>query len=58
MNSGKVNQSKIALKKDDAIQFESTKNANAFKDFYSDLPRNQVRKLPVTLNKFNNNSIK
>ena len=31
--SGKVNQSKIALKSDGAIRFEPTKNANKFKDF-------------------------
>ena len=37
MKSGKVNQSKIALKKDGAIQFESTENANTFKGSYSDL---------------------
>ena len=56
MKSGKVNQSKIALKNDGAIQFEPTKNANIFKDFYSDLAGTLVRKLPVALNKFNNNS--
>ena len=37
MKSNKVNQSKIALKKDGAIQFESTENANTFKGSYSDL---------------------
>ena len=31
MKSGKVNQSKIALKSNGAIQFEPTKNANIFK---------------------------
>ena len=49
---------KIALKDNGAIQFEPTKNANIFKDFYSDLAGNLVRKLPVALNKFNNNSTK
>ena len=34
------------------------KNANIFKNFYSDLAGNFVRKLPVALNKFNNNSTK
>ena len=58
MKSGKVNQSKIALWKDGAIQFEPIKNANNFKDFYSDLARNIVRKLPVALSKFNNNLMK
>ena len=58
MKSGKVNQSEIALKNDDAIQFEPTKNANTFKDFYSDLAGTLVRTLLVTLNKFNNNSTK
>ena len=56
VKSGKVNQSKIALKKDKAIQFEPTKNANIFKDLYSDLARKLLRKLAVALNKFNNNS--
>ena len=55
MKSGKVNQSKIALKNDGAIQFKPTKNA---KDFYFDLGGKLVGKLPVTLNKFNNNSMK
>ena len=36
IKSGKVNQLKIALKNDGAIQFEPTKNANIFKDFYFD----------------------
>ena len=56
--SDKVNQSKIALKNDGAIQFEPTKNANIFKDFYSDLAGKLVRKLSVALNKFNINSTK
>ena len=58
MKSGKVNQSEIALKNDGAIQFEPTKNANTFKDFYSDLAGTLVRKLLVALNKFYNNSRK
>ena len=58
MESGKVNQSKTAFKKDGAIQFEPTKNENIFKDFYSGLAGNLVRKLPVTINKFNNNLMK
>ena len=58
MKLGKVNQSKIALKNDGAIQLELMKNANIFKDFYSDLVGKLVRKLPVALNKFNNNSTK
>ena len=33
MKSGKVNQSKFALKKDGPIQFEPTENANTFKIF-------------------------
>ena len=54
MESGKVNPSKIALKKDGSIQFEPAKNSNTFKDFYSELVGNLVRKLPVAPNKFNN----
>ena len=58
MKSGKENQSKIAFKKDGTIQFEPIKNSNVFKDFYSNLAGNLVRKLPVALNKFNNNLMK
>ena len=58
MKSGKVNQSKIVLKNDVAIQFEPTKTTNVFQDFYSDLAGTLVRKLSVALNKFNNNSTK
>ena len=58
MKSGKVNQPKITLKNDGAIQFEPLKNANIFKEFYSDLAGKLMRKLPVALNKFNNNSTK
>ena len=57
IKSGKVNQSKIVLK-NGVIQFEPMKNANIFIDFYSDLTGKPVRKLPVTLNRFNNNSTK
>ena len=46
------------MKNDGAIQFELTKNANIFDDFYSDLAGNLLRKLPVALNKFNNYSQK
>ena len=46
MKPGKENQSKIAFEKDGNI-----KSANTFKNFYSDLARNLVRKLPVALNK-------
>ena len=57
-NYGKLNQSKIALKNGGAILFVPTKNANIFKDFYSDLAGSLVRKLPNAFNKFNNNSAK
>ena len=39
MKSGKVNQSKIALKSDGAIQFDPMKTENICKDFYSDLTK-------------------
>ena len=58
MKSGKVNQSKITLRNDDANQFESTKNENIFKNLYSDLAAKLVRMLPVAVNKFNDNSTK
>ena len=47
MKSGKVNQSKSALEKDGAIQFEPEKNAG-----------NLVRRLPMRPNKFYNNFTK
>ena len=46
------------MKNDGTIQFEPTKYANIAKDFYSDLAGTLVRKLPVALNKFNNNFMK
>ena len=49
-------KSKIGLKKMGATQFKTTKNANTFKDFYSHLAENLVRKLLVALNKFNNST--
>ena len=45
MKSGKVNHSKVALKKDSAIQFEPAKNANTFKDFYFDLALKRNKKV-------------
>ena len=53
MKSDKVNQLKIAIRKDSITQFEPTKNANTFRDFYSYVAQNLVRKLSVALNKFN-----
>ena len=58
MKSGKVNHLNIVLKKDGAIQFEPTKNANTFKDFYPDLADNVIRKLPDVFSNFNNNLTK
>ena len=58
MKSDKISQSKMALKNDGAIQFKNVKNANIFQDFFSDLAEKLVRKLPVALNRFNNNSTK
>ena len=46
------------MKKDGATQFVPENNANTFKDFHSELARNLVRKWPVVLYKFNNNSTK
>ena len=46
------------MKIDVAVQFEPTKNANIFKDFYSDLAGKIVGKFPITLKHVNNNSTK
>ena len=45
MKLGKVNHSKVALKKHGAIQFELAKNANTFKDFFSDLSEKTNKKV-------------
>lgn len=58
MKSAKVNQSKIGLKNDGAIQLEPIRIANIVKDFYSDSAGNLVRKLSAELNRFNDNSKK
>ena len=48
LSSDKAIQSKISLKKDDAIQFEALENANTFKWFYSELAGGLQEKLPRT----------
>ena len=53
MNSKTVNQSKICLIENGVMQFESKKNANIFKTFYSELARNLVKNLPKPPLKFN-----
>ena len=53
LNSNKVNQSKISLKKDGVIQFDPAENANIFKEFYSELAESLVNKLPDAPNKYN-----
>ena len=40
------------------FNFNLKKNPNIFKDFYSDLVRKLVRKLPIALSKFSNNLAK
>ena len=44
------------MKIDAAIQFETAENANTFKDFYSESPRNLARKLLVAPHKFNDST--
>ena len=53
MNSKNVNQSKICLIENGVMQFESKKNANIFKTFYSELARNLEKNLPKPPLKFN-----
>ena len=53
LNSKKTGQSKICLKEDGVIQFESKKNANIFKKFYYELAGDLVKKLPEPPLKFN-----
>ena len=52
LSSDKARQSTIALKKDDAIQFEELEKANTFKRFYSELDGGLQEKLPKVTNKF------
>ena len=51
-SSNKAKQSKISLKKDGAIQFETAENANTFKRFYSESDGGLQEKLPRSPNKF------
>ena len=46
------------MKNDGTIQIEPKKNANNFKNLYSDLTGTLVRKFPVALNILNNNLMK
>ena len=46
LSSDKARQSKISLKKDDAIQFEALENANTVKRLYSELAGGLQEKLP------------
>ena len=46
------NTSTISLNKDGTIQFEPLENKNIFKNFYSELAIDLVKKLPVARNKF------
>ena len=54
----KARQSKIPLKKDDAIQFEALGNANSFKRFYSELAGGLQEKLLKAPNKFTSQTTK
>ena len=58
LSSDKAIQSKIYLKKDDAIQFEALENANTFKRFYSELAGGLQEKLPRAPNKFTSQTTK
>ena len=58
LSSDKVKKSKISLKKDGAIQFETLENANTFKKFYSELARGFQEKLPRAPNKFTSQTTK
>ena len=52
-NEIRQSKSKNDLNKDGDIQLKSMKKENTYKDFYSELVRNLMGKLPVTCNKCN-----
>ena len=58
LSSDKARQSKISLKKDGAIYFQTLKNANTFKSFYSELAGGFQEKLPRAPNKFTSQKTK
>ena len=47
----------ICLKNNGALSFDLQKNAEIFKEFYSNLARNLLNKLPNASNKFNSQSL-
>ena len=50
--------SNIFLKKDDKISFDDKTNANPFKEFFCNLARDLVAKLPPPSNKFGIHSVR
>ena len=55
--SKKTPSSKICLKKEDIISFDDTTNASIFKEFYSNLADDLVKKLPKSSEKFGISSV-
>ena len=53
----KTPSSNICLKENDGLSFCSLSNANNFKEFFSNLPQNLIKKLPTGPNKFDINSV-
>ena len=51
-------QPKICLRENNLLQFNEKKNANTFKDFYSNLAVDLVNRLPGAKNIFDMNSVK
>ena len=58
LSSDKARKSKISLKKDGKIQFETLENTNIFKRFYSVLAGDLQEKLPKAPNKFTSQTTK
>ncbi|MFM1566744.1 MAG: RNA-directed DNA polymerase, partial [SAR86 cluster bacterium] len=52
-----VSASKICLKKEDKMSFDSKENSESFKDFFSNLASNLVNKLPPAPKKFEMNTV-
>ena len=51
-------QPNICLSENNLLQFNEKKNANSFKDFYSNLAADLVNRLPAAKNIFGINSVK
>ena len=57
MPSKKSSSATICLEKDGILSFDPKSNAEIFKDFYSNLANNLVKKLPTPPNKYGKTTV-